>query len=574
MEASDNDIDKLFKLRAKYHNNPIFAYYNINSLRTIFTDLNEIFSKCIPDVLVFAETKLDSSFPNAQFYIDNYYEPIRADYSSNSGGMIEYIRKGVIRKSLPDYKLKHFESIASELTITKNKWFMLSFYRTHRAENKLSNIIKFLQELSTLSNKVINKYDHVLIMGDINIDLHDKKSVGYKELVQFMDTFGLTNLVKEKTCYFKGHESSIDVILTNRPTKFYISRTFELGVSDCHKMITTTLRAHVPRIKSKNIHYRSFKTFNGEKFLKELKENVDIDFYISDTNSTYNNLIDILVALLDKFAPMKKKRIRGNQSRFMNKHLSKAIMKRSALKNKYLRDKNVANRDNYKKQRNLCVSMKRNAIKEDLKKTSSNLKGRSKPFYDMIKPYLTNKGALCSNDITLLENNILISNEKELADIFNDYYINIVKYSCDKEPTNIADHLKPGTESDEIIDKIVDTYKNHPSIHRIKATTPEVTPFFFRPTTEDKVITLLKSIDPKKSVGLDLIPPKIIRDSAEILAKPLTDLINQSIKENVFPSKAKIASVLPFFKKEDRLLKNNYRPISVLSAISKIFEKI
>ena len=65
---------------------------------------------------------------------------------------------------------------------------------------------------------------------------------------------------------------------------------------------------------------------------------------------------------------MKKKRIRGNQSRFMNKHLSKAITKRSALKNKYLRDKNTANRDNYKKQRNLCVSMKRNAIKEDLKK--------------------------------------------------------------------------------------------------------------------------------------------------------------------------------------------------------------
>ena len=160
-------------------------------------------------------------------------------------------------------------------------------------------------------------------MGDINIDLHDKKSVGYKELVQFMDTFGLTNLVKEKTCFFKGQINK----LTNRPKQSYISRTFELGFSDCHKMITATLRANVPRIKNKNIHYRSFKNFNGETFLKGLKKKVDIYFYISDTNSTYNNLIDILVALLDKFAPMKKKRIRGNQSRFMNKHLSKGLYK-------------------------------------------------------------------------------------------------------------------------------------------------------------------------------------------------------------------------------------------------------
>ena len=83
----------------------------------------------------------------------------------------------------------------------------------------------------------------------------------------------------------------------------------------------------------------------------------------------------------------------------------------------------------------------------------------------MIKPYLTNKGSLCSNDITLSDNNILISNEKELAAIFNDYYINITKSSCGKLPTN----LKPGTDIDEIIDKIVDIYQNHSSIHRIRS---------------------------------------------------------------------------------------------------------
>ena len=68
-----------------------------------------------------AETKIDSSSPNAQFYSENYYEPTRCDVSASSGGIIEYIRKGLIRKSLPDLVLNSFESIASELTISKQK---------------------------------------------------------------------------------------------------------------------------------------------------------------------------------------------------------------------------------------------------------------------------------------------------------------------------------------------------------------------------------------------------------------------------------------------------------------------
>ena len=83
--------------------------------------------------------------------------------------------------------------------------------------------------------------------------------------------------------------------------------------------------------------------------MKKLTEKLQNEFVIFDINSAYDNLVNILVALLDEFAPTKKKRIRGNQSRFMNKDFSKAIMKRSALRSKYLRERTVANRDNYKK---------------------------------------------------------------------------------------------------------------------------------------------------------------------------------------------------------------------------------
>ena len=117
VESETNDILAFNKIRAKNINNPCLVYYNINSLRNKFNDLKEIFSKSLPDILVFAETKIDNHFSNSQFLMDNYFEPTRKDKTKNSGGIIEYIRKGIIRKQLESLELKEFESIASEITI-------------------------------------------------------------------------------------------------------------------------------------------------------------------------------------------------------------------------------------------------------------------------------------------------------------------------------------------------------------------------------------------------------------------------------------------------------------------------
>ena len=153
----------------------------------------------------------------------------------------------MIRKRLIDLELNSFESIASEIIIKNNKTFLLSFYRTERSENRLSNIKKFFHELSNILDKVTEKYDDIIIMGDINIDFHDGKSTGSQDLKDFQCKYGLSNLIKEKTCFFKGNESSIDCILTNNPKKYFNSFT----VSDCHKMIGTFSRKHVSRQKQK-----------------------------------------------------------------------------------------------------------------------------------------------------------------------------------------------------------------------------------------------------------------------------------------------------------------------------------
>ena len=84
---------------------------------------------------------------------------------------------------------------------------------------------------------------------------------------------------------------------------------------------------------------------------------------------------------------------------------------------------------------------------------------------------------------------------------------------------------------------------------------------------------LLKNIGDKKTTGLDEIPPKLVKISAEVLSKSLADAINNSISKGVFPGNAKIVSVSPVDKQSDDKNKVwNTRPVSVLNAFSKIYE--
>jgi len=91
----------------------------LNSLKNKIVDLKEIVKSSLPEIMFIAETKLDSSFLDPQFFIDNYYKPTRKDFNSSSGGLMEYVKIGVLRKSLKDLELQTFKSICSELTINK-----------------------------------------------------------------------------------------------------------------------------------------------------------------------------------------------------------------------------------------------------------------------------------------------------------------------------------------------------------------------------------------------------------------------------------------------------------------------
>ena len=160
-----------------------------------------------------------------------------------------------------------------------------------------------------------------------------------------------------------NHKSTIDLILTNKPQSFQITNVTETGVSDCHKLITTFMKSYISRLKPKNVHYRSYKNFNEEKFLIDVKE-ADFSFKTSNPDENYSVLTNVFSNIVNIHAPLKKKILRGNDAPFMNKELRKAIYTRSRLRNRYFKNPTKENETSYKKQRNKCVSLRRKSIEK------------------------------------------------------------------------------------------------------------------------------------------------------------------------------------------------------------------
>ena len=97
--------------------------------------------------------------------------------------------------------------------------------------------------------------------------------------------------------------------------------------------------------------------------------------------------------------------------------------------------------------------------------------------------------------------------------------------------------------------------------------------FEFSNVSEDEVKKILLSPDTSKAAGMDQIPAKILRDGAKVLALPLVNIINLSIKLSTFPEECEIAKIKPIFEKGARIDTKNYRPISFSPLVSRIIQK-
>ena len=127
--------------------------------------------------------------------------------------------------------------------------------------------------------------------------------------------------------------------------------------------------------------------------------------------------------------------------------------------------------------------------------------------------------------------------------------------------------------NEEFVDKCIQKYKDHESIKIIRENFAENMPFNFSKVNVPDILKSLKNVDPTKSTGNDNIPPKLLKLSATNLAYPLTCIINDMFSDCKFPYMLKQAELSPLHKKSCVLNKANFRPLSILPALSKLSEK-
>ena len=346
------------------------------------------------------------------------------------------------------------EFMSFELHQSKRKWLLLGIYKLPS-----QNVVEFLNRISLIIDYYLQTCENILAIGDFNL------SVGNSHLEAFMQAYDFSNLIKKPTCYQSNPPSCIDLILTNRKSLFKLSNTFETGLSDHHKLVCTILKSGGFKGAPIEKIYRSYKTYDVSNFKITLK--IELEKVKSES---YGEFEAVFLKELNKHAPLKKTFLRYNNNPFMTKDLRKQIMVQFKLRNIFNKNRNYKDWCKSKRQRNLCLNLLRKTKKSfyktlDVKQVSDN-----KVFWKKVKPSFSDKGVNCSK-ITLVEKNSIIVDEKKIANIMNNHFINITKTLS----------LKTLNKSQIDIDK----FENHISVNNIHETFPGIIPgsFHFEQTS-------------------------------------------------------------------------------------------
>ena len=284
---------------------------------------------------------------------------------------------------------------------------------------------------------------------------------------------------------------------------------------------------------------------------EQLQDHVD-----SNPQDNYELFHRLLQNAKDKHLP--KKRVRYDKkkhksSKWMTNGILKSINTKDRMYKKLLRAK-ISNSESYatlKAEFKAYQSSLRRSIKEAKRpyynKVFNMYKNDIKQTWAIIKDTLQNKarGELPNK---YLLNDRTLTNMDEIANEFNKYFINIGRL--------LSEEITSGHSSDEYLNDKTELVFN------------------FTPVTEDYIANVISNLKNKSSYGYDNISNKLIKLAKGVLTQPLTLISNQILRTGIFPKELKISRVKPLFKSGDPLQFNNYRPVSLLPSLSKIFEHV
>lgn len=471
--------------------------------------------------------------------IDNYR--LASSFSRSiyiHGGVCIFVRNDILFEKidvLNEHNMeKHIETCCIKLL--KQKSIILCIYRSPCGDiNIFKNNISAM--LLILSEKF--RTFKLVIGGDFNIDFNTESKLN-QDMIELFSSFGLSKRVLEYTRIYGNSKSCIDNMFTN----FEIStaKISDFHLSDHYSQILclNTEREIPPKYKTvlnknvanKTLFYHKLASENWN----ELYEQRDIN----DIIQTYYNILNYYMEIA--FPPMKVRvNSKSDLSIFSHPEIIAAKNEIQKLNDQlklfsnceHIKTEFKSKKYNYEQ---LLMKMKREQATKQLNESNN----KQKTIWRLINKNIdSSSNNNCINSCTCLT-----------SEQFNDFFI------------NVANDMNKSTPNNSFL-----SYLN--KVPKISDNSMQ-----FCLTDTSEVIEVIKSL--KNSGSLDIYNHTVAmyKENLTGLLRPITCITNAILTTGVFPSKLKIAKIIPIFKKGDINLSSNYRPVALIPVIAKIVEKI
>lgn len=515
--------------------------WNIRSLRNKLHILEDVANEY--HILCLTETHLDDSIQTSDVLLDNYSTPIRKDRNFAGGGVLIYVSDLLFCKRRPDIESNYFEAIWVEVKIQNQTIMLCAVYRPPNSDQSFWDYLDFAID------KAYETSNNIVVTGDINVDLLTERA--RHPIFDILKKYNLENTINEPTRIGQHRRSLLDPIFVSQTLTFTNSSVIDIdrehsdhNACVCDLAITNSLSGSYKReiwIYKKGDYVKFNELISAYDWDSSLLNCENIDSACQTFTYKYLNMAKECI-------PRRTITIRRTDKPWMTSELRTEIRKRDRLHTIYKNKKTESSLNKFKQQRNKVNNMKkyaRQSFYENINTVIDTLyTGDPKAYWKLINRISKQSGS--SSVVPPLfnsENNILASNDQEKAILLNEYFCSISNVNDDGiHPPNFENRT--------------DSRFNVPQL------------------TEMEISDILKNLKLGKASGSDMISHNMLKHTADTINRPLKTLFNMSLSTQCFPSLWKEATVIPLFKKGDRHQVSNYRPVSLISCLGKVFERV
>ena len=510
------------------------------------------------------ETWLDADSDTVRLQIEGYNFISRPKSCSLHGGLAIYLKEEYSHSEIdicPNSELWENQTITVSGPNLHSSITLSNIYRPPRNNDNNTVLRTFLSEYTILVEG-LSKFNHdCAIVGDFNINLLrlNEREV-YNEYFDLMVGCGFFPHITLPTRFSRKSCSLLDQIFVKE--KYYGSLSKSV-------ILFSNLSDHLPCVSSigKSLKYTKenrevFKrkmnhdTVNAFAYTAKSTDFRSICHQESDRDPNENcDIIDSTLSnAMDATMPLQRMhfdKYKHKRNAWVTSGILRSIKYRDKL---YLNMKRAKNSHDYD---TLCVNLKaynrilRKMIREAkhayFTQKFNETKVDMKKSWTILKNMLNNRQKN-TTPMQFFHNNAHLKDPLNISEQFNYYFSNI--------GSDIADVQNAKLDRRKYLEKV-------PGIS-----------FRFTPVTECVINKTIQNLTSKNSSGVDGLSTKLLKLIREQLLPALSITINQSFCTGIFPSRLKLALVKPLYKKGNEQLFQNYRPISLLPAISKVFEKI